>query len=425
VDFTKDWSKGSAQALRSCGQWSNECSREASIQAAYLRAIKNSKHCIYIENQFFVSGTASELIDENTNEETTKTSNEVTNGIGQALVERVARAIEECQRNGKTNFKIVIINPLWPGMAGAVKDSTGIQCILQWQQKTINKGKNSIFGQLKRLFPDEADIPITLPLGSAHWAPEKKLQAKLEHFIKFFTLRQHDKRPFIQGDPVCDGYAVTEQIYVHSKLMIVDDQTVIIGSANINDRSLHGERDSEVCVISGPAHEVHEGELCKSEDDKSMKKIQMFGEKGWEATHFAHTLRVHLWAEHMGNLKDGDHVDEAVALGLEDPGIAYEKFLTYAEGNTEIYDKVFPDSPNNEHHTLKQLIDCIDKRSVDTYPKPKEQGVGHQMLLFAQDRLLRHIKGHICTTSIDFLSEEDLTPPATDMYGLMPAVCFV
>ena len=31
--------------------------------------------------------------------------------------------------------------------------------------------------------------------------------------------------------------------------MIVDDKTVIIGSANINDRSLIGRRDSEVAVL--------------------------------------------------------------------------------------------------------------------------------------------------------------------------------
>ena len=39
---------------------------------------------------------------------------------------------------------------------------------------------------------------------------------------------------------------VTELIYVHSKLLIVDDRLVICGSANINDRSLLGDRDSEV-----------------------------------------------------------------------------------------------------------------------------------------------------------------------------------
>lgn len=31
--------------------------------------------------------------------------------------------------------------------------------------------------------------------------------------------------------------------------MIIDDRIAIIGSANINDRSMDGERDSEVCVV--------------------------------------------------------------------------------------------------------------------------------------------------------------------------------
>lgn len=46
-----------------------------------------------------------------------------------------------------------------------------------------------------------------------------------------------------------NGIPVTELIYVHSKLLIADDRTVICGSANINDRSLIGKRDSEVNVI--------------------------------------------------------------------------------------------------------------------------------------------------------------------------------
>ena len=37
-------------------------------------------------------------------------------------------------------------------------------------------------------------------------------------------------------------------IYVHSKLIIVDDSYVITGSANINQRSLDGDRDSELAI---------------------------------------------------------------------------------------------------------------------------------------------------------------------------------
>lgn len=38
--------------------------------------------------------------------------------------------------------------------------------------------------------------------------------------------------------------------------MIVDDDTVIIGSANINDRSLLGSRDSEIAILFEDIHKV-------------------------------------------------------------------------------------------------------------------------------------------------------------------------
>jgi phospholipase D1/2 len=46
-----------------------------------------------------------------------------------------------------------------------------------------------------------------------------------------------------------NGNPVTEMIYIHTKLMIVDDQHIIVGSANINDRSMLGSRDSEIAVL--------------------------------------------------------------------------------------------------------------------------------------------------------------------------------
>lgn len=37
--------------------------------------------------------------------------------------------------------------------------------------------------------------------------------------------------------------------YVHSKFMIVDDRQAFVTSANINDRSMMGPRDSEIGVL--------------------------------------------------------------------------------------------------------------------------------------------------------------------------------
>jgi phospholipase D1/2 len=42
---------------------------------------------------------------------------------------------------------------------------------------------------------------------------------------------------------------VTEELYIHTKCMIVDDLKVIMGSANINDRSMVGDRDSEIALV--------------------------------------------------------------------------------------------------------------------------------------------------------------------------------
>lgn len=43
-------------------------------------------------------------------------------------------------------------------------------------------------------------------------------------------------------------------IYVHSKGMIVDDEYVLLGSANINQRSLSGSRDTEIAMGAYQPH---------------------------------------------------------------------------------------------------------------------------------------------------------------------------
>eukprot|EP00879_Flechtneria_rotunda_P012466 GHRR01013018.1.p2 GENE.GHRR01013018.1~~GHRR01013018.1.p2 ORF type:complete len:342 (+),score=123.05 GHRR01013018.1:2623-3648(+) len=100
-------------------------------------------------------------------------------------------------------------------------------------------------------------------------------------------------------------------IYVHSKLMIVDDEYVVIGSANINQRSLDGTRDTEICIGAFqkghtmgdnpkgplPAGQVagfrktlfkeHLGELLPELDDpsdiKCMHAIKQMAQENWEA----------------------------------------------------------------------------------------------------------------------------------------------
>ena len=57
ANFSRDDYDASCQIVRSVGPWSFSSPVERSIYDAYLQCIATSEKFIYIENQFFVSGT--------------------------------------------------------------------------------------------------------------------------------------------------------------------------------------------------------------------------------------------------------------------------------------------------------------------------------------------------------------------------------
>ncbi|VFQ85055.1 unnamed protein product [Cuscuta campestris] len=70
-------------------------------------------------------------------------------------------------------------------------------------------------------------------------------------------------------------------IYVHAKGMIVDDEYIILGSANINQRSMAGSRDTE--IVMGAYQPYHTW---------ASKQTHPHGQ--------VYGYRMSLWAEHMG-----------------------------------------------------------------------------------------------------------------------------
>ncbi len=174
-----------------------------------VEAIAEAKHYVYIENQFFITSTKSEdtsdLLFSNSIEDIVK------NQIGTALLKRIVQA-----HKANEKFRVYVLLPLLPGFEGDVgSESTGnlLRTILHFNYASICRGPNSLFKQLS------------------------KHGINPSNYISFCSLRQ-------KGQLL--GTQITELIYIHSKLMIVDDRLVICGSANINDRSLLGYRDSEV-----------------------------------------------------------------------------------------------------------------------------------------------------------------------------------
>ncbi|SJX60442.1 probable SPO14-phospholipase D [Sporisorium reilianum f. sp. reilianum] len=226
------------QICRSAGPWSLGTSNkvEHSIQNAYLKSIQMSDHFVYIENQFFVTSTVME-------------GNKIENKIGEALVSRIIRA----HREG-TPWRAIVVIPLIPGFPMPIDhpDASSVRLIVELQNRSIARGEHSIFGKLRR---DGIDP---------------------EQYISFFSLRTWGK---LRG-----GQLTTEQIYLHDKIMIVDDRLVIIGSANINERSQRGDRDSELASV------IRDHDMVDS----------FMGGKPYKVGRFAHTLRMRLMREHLG-----------------------------------------------------------------------------------------------------------------------------
>ncbi|KAI0081599.1 phospholipase D [Panus rudis PR-1116 ss-1] len=240
------------QICRSAGAWSLGTPErtEFSIQNAYLKAIQLSEHFVYIENQFFITSTVVNEV-------------KIENRIGDALVHRIIRA----HREG-TPWKCCVVIPLLPGFTFPVdhSDASAIRIILECQNRTICRGPNSIFARLRKEGIDPDD------------------------YISFFSLRNWGK---LRGDVL-----TTEQVYIHGKVCIVDDRLAIIGSANINERSQRGDRDSELAAVIR---------------DTDMIDSKMAG-KPYKVGRFAHTLRVRLMREHLGVDVDAMYEDDLMAF---------------------------------------------------------------------------------------------------------------
>ncbi|GCF00887.1 phospholipase D1 [Zygosaccharomyces mellis] len=244
------------QVIRSAGYWSLGLKEtEHSIQNAYLKLIETSEHYIYIENQFFVTTSQWDGV-------------VIENKLGDAIVDRVIKANSE----GKS-WKAFILIPIMPGFDSPIDqpEASSLRVIMQCQYQSISRGETSIFSRLRKLNID--------PL----------------QYVQFYSLRKWSTLG--PSDKL-----VTEELYVHGKVLIVDDRACIIGSANINERSQLGNRDSEVAAI------IRDTDLVKS---KMEDKEYYAGRFPWE-------LRQRLMREHLGCDVDSVEVVERKFGRLKD-----------------------------------------------------------------------------------------------------------
>jgi len=319
------------QVIRSLAGWSGGVALpEQSIYKAYIMAIEQSEHYIYIENQFFISAI-------------TRASPK--NKLLEALYLRLCRAIIERQQ-----FRCIVITPLYPG--GAVTEGSN-RFMLKYTYRSISRGGGSLLELLTKKFP----------------------QVDLSNYIKFFTLRQK---------AIFDGQLIQESVYIHAKLLIVDDRVAIIGSANINDRSLLGTRDSESAVFV-------EGNDWPSVLGGSARKVSQF----------CSTLRRQLWQDLLS--LEHEEMDT-----IRDPtsAEAWALLCQTANNNSTLYCQIFPGMPENV-----TKITQISRKNVTSTPE----------LQAKYDR----IRGVLVNFPLDFLKDESMDIRTFEKEKIVPRVVFL
>ncbi|PON67008.1 Phospholipase D family [Parasponia andersonii] len=341
------------QVVRSVSQWSAGTSQtEESIHKSYCSLIERAEHFVYIENQFFISGLSQDEI--------------IQNRVLEALYRRILRAHKE-----QKWFRVIVVIPLLPGFQGGLDDggAATVRALMHWQYRTISWEKTSILHNLNVL-----------------------LGPKTNDYISFYGLRSHGR--LFDGGPMA-----TSQIYVHSKLIIIDDRAALIGSSNINDRSLLGSRDSEIGILI---------------EDKEFVESSMNGQP-WKAGKFAYSLRCSLWSEHLGL-----HAGETIQISDPVSDSTYKDlWLATAKENSTIYQDVFSCIPNDLIHSRAALRQCMAHWKEKLGHTTIDLGIAAEKLESYEDgkvklidpmERLKSIRGHLVSFPLDFMCQEDLRP---------------
>lgn len=317
---------------------------QADIADAMKIMIEKAEHFIYIENQFFVSGFR------NVDKEVPKTFSgpgavvyENSSGMaatrfmpGDAgrlpqnkICELLATRIHNLiMCDPKHPFHVYITLPVHP--EGKL-DNAAVITQVHWTMQSLVFGSHSLLNRIRRSLYGKT-------LGE-NWATafndnDKGFESiKIEECEKYVTLL--NLRNWAKLD---NGNYVTEQIYIHSKMMIVDDRYALLGSANINDRSLLGGRDSELAVLIS--------------DDKT-ETVDLCGDgKERPVRIFARQLRMDVWNNIFGMGNGVCTASSATELSdaVLKPGAqtSWEAIRKVAQKNTELYEKAFDFIPRNE-----------------------------------------------------------------------------
>lgn len=334
---------------------------EDDVQTAMKQLIAKANRFIYVESQFFVSNFgriggptgdlsgAAQFIkdgdggisdrdlglmrrwDDDEGEALDRTPQ---NGVCAALVARIQCAILD---KARPKFHAYITLPVHP--EGSLLDAS-VAVQVYWTMQTIAYGSKSLLIGIKRALKarelrDAKDANWQRVFDDTNTEHEGVDTEACFEYVTLLNLRNWQK--------ISDEKFITEQVYVHSKLMIVDDLYVLLGSANINDRSLLGSRDSEMAIL------VMDGKVERAD-------INGHG-SNQPVRAFAHELRKDVWKKIFG-ITGGVRPATELAQAIEQPGSpdSWKLIQRRARANAELYEAAFPWVPRNWVETAEGRI---------------------------------------------------------------------
>ncbi|KAM5572642.1 phospholipase D beta 1 [Rosa sericea] len=291
---------------------------DMSIHAAYVKAIRAAQHFIYIENQYFLGSSYNWTLYHDLG---------ANNLIPMEIALKIVNKIKANER-----FSVYIVIPMWPE---GVPTSTPLQRILFWQHKTMQMMYEMIYKALleaglhNKYCPQDYLNFFCLgnrekPSGEESSAAKKPTEANKKEANTPQVLTRKNRR---------------FMIYVHSKGMIVDDEYVILGSANINQRSMEGTRDTEIAMGAYQPHHTWARKL-------SSPHGQIYG------------YRTSLWAEHIGFLEDSFNQPESLEC--------VQRVRSLSEQNWRQY--VADEITEMKGHLLKYPVDVDQMGKVKHLP---------------------------------------------------------
>jgi phospholipase D1/2 len=216
---------------------------------------------------------------------------------------------------------------------------------------------------------------------------------------------------------------VSEELYIHSKILIADDRIVICGSANMNDRSQLGTHDSEIAVVI--------------EDSDTVDSVM--GGQQFQAAKFAASLRRQIFRKHLGLLPFQDWTKPDANFLPVDQGLnAYDwgsqndllvqdvlspdftqLWENTAKINTDVFAKAFHCVPADNVKNWKEYDDFFAKYFVSPdkdgryTEEPSKYNYGHVVReefpggVGELKQWLDRVKGTLVEMPLDFMSEVD------------------